>query len=326
MKKRIKRKNSSLISTAGRQVPLNGTVSSVNRDPKQKETLQEHPVFREARICLQTGYFEGVLNRTSQLAISYSGSRNSRLHLEWLARVYLGGTKNPSHRLTLDVQPLLSVLSGGQGFAEYCFVTLQSNPINAEKIIHELVGYIFQQKGVIVTWHPTALLGLARFAQKNFEDPAPARHLVNLALGFQEYWVLGDLELLADLLINLEAPTALWADWCSKFLQYLLLARKRLVFFEENFQNQTAVQWAYEQENASKDLLGQVIKTGPPELIPFLVKLSPHMGLPSFAEVVVNLFQTPKRSTEITPPYPSWSDLDAIRLRYFWHQVVPKQV
>lgn len=326
MKKGIKRKNLSLISTAGRQGSLNGAVPSIDRDPKKKEPLQEHPVFREARICLQTGYFEGVLNRTSQLAISYSGSRNSRLHLEWLARVYLGGAKSPSHRLTLDVRPLFSALSGGQGVTELCLVTLQSNPINAEKIIHELVGYIFQQKGVIVTWHPTALLRLARFAQKNFEDPALARHLVNLALGFQAYWVLSDLELLADLLINLEAPTALWADWCSKFLQHLLLARKRLAFFEENFQDQIAVQWAYEQENASKDLLGQVIATGPPELIPLLVKLSPHMGVPSFAEVVVNLFQTPKRSTEITPPHSSWSDLDAIRLRYFWHQVVTKPV
>jgi hypothetical protein len=53
-----------------------------------------------------------------------------------------------------------------------------------------------------------------------------------------------------------------------------------------------------------------------------LEKLSPHMDVPAFADVVSKRFRAPETVNVAAPPHSSWFDIDALRLRYFWYDMV----
>ena len=291
---------------------------------KGQDPVDEYTLAQEARICLESGYFEGALARARRLKLAAGAAHDASLFTAWLAGVYLGGASQPSLEQTKAVRPLLELLSGGQGLAEYALNAAEAGKLDAAAAgIRITLETALAQHGVLVTWHPVALLRLADIAVRRLNDAESARQLVNCALGYRAvYVVLDDVERLAELLIALEAPTALWVDWGAILLRHIQFATERRRWFQVELHDQRAAQWASEQDAMSEQVLRRAILHAPLELIPILVRLSPHMDAAKFADVVSNRFRAPKRAVVAAPSHPSWFDVDSLRLRYFWYDML----
>src|SRR5262249_49007868 len=152
-------------------------------------------------------------------------------------------------------------------------------------------------------------------ALRQLNDATSARQLVNCALGFRAvYVVLDDVRRLAELLVALDAPTALWAEWGAILLQHLQFATKRPHWFDKELHDQGAVEWALGQDAASEQVVREAIAHAPPELMPILQQLSRHSDASSFADVIASRFRAPERSNTFSPAHASWFDADALRL------------
>lgn len=291
---------------------------------EQGPSPNENPLVREALMCLKFGFFDGALARARRKETAGAGMRDAGQHIAWFAGVYLGGSSQPSPEQTKAVRPKLKALSGGQGIAEGALYAAAVGRLDAAALgIRETLRFALAQHGVLVTWHPVALLRLAEIALRQLDDVASARQLVNCALGFRTvYVVLDDVNRLAELLVALKAPTALWVEWGAILLRHIQFAAMRPRWFEQELHDPHAVHWASEQDAASEQVLRQAIQSAPPELIPILVKLSPHLDVATFADVVSKRYHAPKRHTASASSQPSWFDPDDLRLRYFWYDML----
>jgi hypothetical protein len=270
------------------------------------------------------GYFEGAIDRARRLQKAGSELRSAAMHIDWIARIYRGGAYLPTKKQTTAIMPMLQSLSGGQGISELALLAADIGRFDvAAAGIRSTLEWALKQHGVLVTWHPVAILRLAEIALRQLHDAVSARNLVNCALGFRGVFaVLEDVKRLAGLLVALAAPRVLWAEWGAILLRHMDFATARTQLFENELHDETAVKWALEQDAASEEVVRDAIQHGPAELIPILESLSPHMGKPRFARIVSNRFEAPKPRVAAAPVDASWFALDALRLRYFWYDML----
>lgn len=290
----------------------------------EKVKSKNNKLFHEAITCLLIGYFEGALIRARKIEMTVPSMYDKGLHISWFAGAYLGGSNLPSAKLNKSFFQILQTLSGGQGIAEGAMVAAETGRLDlAADGIQSTLKTARAQHGVLVMWHPAALLRLAAFSLYQLNDKTTSRYLVNCAIGTRSvYAILDDVKRLSELLVALDAPKALWVDWGAIFLQHIQFANYRVRICEEELHDSRAVQWALEQETASEQVLRNVILNAPIELIPLLKRLSPHMNAEEFVNVVSTRFQAPNSPPPSTLYHSTWFDDDALRFRYFWYDMV----
>ena len=145
---------------------------------------QDEKLLAEARLCLQVGYFAGALQRARRLE-DHPDLRLSARLIGWIARVYSGENRWAAEALTMrDITNALRELAGGQGLAEYVLTATTANATAATAGIEAVLRAADAQHGVLVTWQPTAVLGLATRALER-KDRRSAIFLTSIALGFR---------------------------------------------------------------------------------------------------------------------------------------------
>ena len=273
-------------------------------------TSKEHD---KALMCLQFGFFKGAV----ELGRGWP-------HVSWLARCYLGGSHLDKAALMEPfMDTVLKEMGGGQGLPEVALVrSHQGNEAEVRRLLLMIRLTTEKQHGLIVSYHPSAILRLARIVRDDLGDHDSAVLLVNCALGHRGVYVsLDDVAGLADLMVVVGAPLALWADWCAIFCQHLLWANARIGIFQRELGVPEAITWAREQEVRSEGVLGRMLERAPKEVAQILAKVARHLDLASFAKVVLDRFSG--LGTSQPPPSNSaWHEPDTLRRRYFWLDMV----
>ena len=288
----------------------------------QLHERQEARILQEAKICLEMGYFRGALDRASQLQHLSEFSLSAR-HIAWIARVYLGGDHCARALKMRDVIDQLKKLSGGQGLAEYLWLIKPSNAKNVTAGIQEIFRTADAQHGVFVTWHPSAILCLAELAVDKLADSRSAVLLTNIALGWRSVFVsLADVRRLAKLLIALNAPVCLWADWSNVFVQHMRFATNRAALLRRELQSASdGERWALAEDAASEEVVKSVLAVAPRDSWALLQSLASHLDADGLKEVIRDRFSASSvqgsRSAE-----PLWSEPIALRYRYFWYDMI----
>lgn len=282
---------------------------------------QNESLLAEARLCLHIGYFEGALTRAILLE-RHPGLRPSARLIAWIARVYLGEAHWADALKMTDTIAEIRNLAGGHGLAEYAVAATTASTAAAEAGIKAILKAADSQHGVVITWHPNALLRLATFAMKS-GDKRSAILLASIALGFRQVFVsLADVERLASLLIALDAPVCLWADWSNVLIQHIDFAAARAtVLHPELRDSASVVRWSKAEEAASEGVVRSVLATAPREAWEVLQGLAPHLDATPLQSVIKNGF-TPNSSTGRRVPDALWSEPAALRYRYFWYDMI----
>ncbi|MBS1983425.1 MAG: hypothetical protein JST16_04565 [Bdellovibrionales bacterium] len=271
---------------------------------------------------MQVGYFEGALERALRLERHAEFGRSARF-TAWMARVYLGEDHWAEAWAMKDVLKEIKTLSGGQGFGEYVCVGMMSNHDSAAVGIGEMLKIADAQHGVLVLWHPSAIVQLAEFSLRQLRDERTAILLINIALGFRNVFaVLSDLQRLAKLLVELNAPVCIWADWCSAFIQHVQFATNRVSLLRERLhQPRDAERWSLAQDAASEDVARSVIGDAPAEAWVFLISLALHLDAAALGQVVKDSFK-PGSVAGSRGADPIWSAPAVLRYRYFWYDMI----
>ena len=279
----------------------------------------------QAIMYFKFGYFEGSLRICRILENSGTKPREASKHLAWLSRVHLGGNnRNEAFKTTQNAIRSLTQLTGGQGIAEVALLAAHVGQKEiAENGIRKSLETADAQHGVIVTWHPTALLELAQYSLDKLDDRVTSIKLVNCALGFRAVFVvLDDVERLAHLLIKLQAPFALWADWCAIFIRHLSFCTHRARWFANDFGDEKAVLWAQQQDDVSEGVLARILQIAPVQLHELLIEIAPHFDGQGFADVLRERFPVGGENGGKRANDEIWYQPDVLRLRYFWHDMI----
>ncbi|HEY3739113.1 MAG TPA: hypothetical protein VGL53_04675 [Bryobacteraceae bacterium] len=279
-------------------------------------------ILEEARFCLQVGYFRGALDRANKLDRHLELGKSAR-YVAWIARVYLGTEHYEDATAMRDIITAIRGLSGGQGLAEYACALSPANQAAAHKGIQELLAVADRQHGVLITWHPTAILRLAEFALNVLGNVKFASMLTNVALGFRAVFAsLSDVKLLARLLSALNAPACLWADWCNVLVQHIHFATSRSIFVKDNLQSSAdAEQWSRAEDAASENVVRSVLTTAPHEVWGILCGIAPHLVASDLGRVIEQRF-TPNPIPTSRGAESIWSEPNALRYRYFWYDMI----
>ena len=285
------------------------------------ESQDPENLLRESRICLQMGFFWGALERSLQLQRHPELGQSAR-QIAWIARTYLGG--DDAHD-ALEMRDVLDSLNsyGGQGLAESAFLVKTIRPKAVASAILEIFKAADSQHGVIVTWHPTAILRLAEHALIEGSDLQAAVFLTSIALGHRSIFVsLEDVQRLAKLLIELEAPICLWADWCCIFIQHIRFATLRAGILAKDLHNPLeAERWSLAEDAASEEVLVSVLAQAPLEVWELIHSLALHLEVPDFSDVIKTRFSASDIAGDRKPSL-LWSNPASLRYRYFWYDMV----
>lgn len=289
---------------------------------RQFPKLQVAEILAQARLCLQMGYFKGALERALRLQHDPKLGLSAR-HIAWLARVYLGEEYVADAVRMRDVLAEIEKLYGGQGLAEYAWLAAMSNPTAGDKAIQQIFLAADAQHGVLVTWHPTAILHLAEFAFAELKNPRSAVLLTSIALGFRSVFVsLADVDRLARLLMVLDAPVSLWADWSNVLIQHMHFATNRAASARNEARNiNDAEGWALAEDAASEQVVKSVLADAPNESWAILQSLAPHLDAAQLGEIIKDHI-TPNQVAGRRGAEQLWSEPNALRYRYFWYDMI----
>jgi hypothetical protein len=289
---------------------------------RQFRERQDAGILEEGRLCLKVGYFEGALERALQLQEHPELGVSAR-YIAWIARVYLGEAHWADAMKMREVIAEVKKLYGGQGIAEYVCLVIASKANLASEGIQMIFRAADAQHGVLVTWHPTAILYLAEFAFAKLKDSRSAVLLTSIAMGFRPIFVsLSDVHRLAKLLIVLNAPVCLWADWCSVLIQHLHFATARTGVLRSELRTPgESERWSLAQDAASEEMVQSVLAVAPSEAWALLQSLAPHFDAAEFGEVVKDRF-IPSSVAGARSAEPLWSEPIALRYRYFWYDML----
>ena len=96
-------------------------------------------------------------------------------------------------------------------------------------------------------------------------DKRSAILLTSIALGFRPVFVsLTDVERLATLLIALDAPLCLWADWSNVLIQHIHFANARADELHGKLRDAaSAVRWSEAEDAASEGVVRSVLAGRP---------------------------------------------------------------
>ncbi|MFL6450443.1 MAG: hypothetical protein ACJ746_22595 [Bryobacteraceae bacterium] len=291
---------------------------------QQHRDKREARLLEDGRLCLQLGYFQGALNASSQIRQNSDWADSADL-IKWIARIYLGERHWAEASQMTQTMAMLKQLRGGVGFAECaCLSTRMFETHVVARHLQEVLQLIDDQHGVLVTWHPSAVLCLAEYARQS-KDLKSAISLTNIALGFRSVFVsLADVRRLASLLICLRAPAALWADWCSICIQHLRFAGHRPAIFRSKLAtSKDAESWALSEARNSEQILRAVLAQAPREAWTLLQKVAPQLyeAGSHLAHDVRSRFAP----SEVAGPAVAdhlWSEERSLRYRYFWYDMI----
>lgn len=264
-------------------------------------------ILQEARFCLEVGYFHGALDRALRLRNHPELGLSAR-HVAWIARVYLGRLHWPDALNMRDVIAKVAKLYGGQGAAELCCIMQPSHPDSTADGVRQVLRMADAQHGVLATWHPKAILWLAEHALSKLRDPHSATLLTNLALGWHSvYASLDDVHKLASLLAALNAPTYLWADWCSILVAHIKFSTARPSMLNQTLQDpRDAVRWASAEDAASEGVVESVLGVAPEDVWTMLWSVAPHLDAPKLGTVIKTGFKA-SDLPRIRDVLPVWS-------------------
>jgi hypothetical protein len=287
---------------------------------RQFRKLQGAEILEQARLYVQTGYFKGALERALQLEHDPKFGQSAR-HIAWIARVYLGKEHAAEAVRMRDVLGELRKLYGGQGLAEYAWLAAMSNPTAGDKAIQQIFLAADAQHGVLVTWHPTAILRLAEFAFAELRDPRSAVLLTSIALGFRSVFVsLADADRLARLLMVLDAPVSLWADWSSVLIQHMHFATNRAALPQNDAREPSDAEvWALAEDAASEQVVKSVLAVAPNDTWAILQSLALHLDAAQLGEMIKERFP-PSQVAGRRGAEQLWSE--PLRYRYFWYDTI----
>lgn len=122
--------------------------------------VEETRLLDEARLCPNFGYFSGAVERASRLEHHLELGRSARF-TAWMARVYLGEEHWADALNSEEVLEDIKLLYGRQGIPELACLLKDRNPKAAVAGIQSIFETANAQHGVLVAWHPTAILRLA---------------------------------------------------------------------------------------------------------------------------------------------------------------------
>ena len=287
-------------------------------------TNDSKSLLDQAMVYLQLGYFEGAIRVCRILELRGNKPRESCAHIAWLARIYHGGTAR-DHALTMkSMIKKLSKLQGGQGFAELALLRYYSGNIeHLASDISNILKIADEQHGVIVTWHPTALIELAELALVNLNDRLSAIRILNCALSFRAvYVVLEDVDRLGDLLCKLNAPFSLWADWCSIFIRHIVFCSRRAQMFGHEFGDEKAVNWSYHQDAASEDVLVKILRIAPAQVKKLIIETARHSGKHELSIILSDRYSQIGNEFDTHQIEEIWIDQKVLRTRYFWYDMI----
>jgi len=293
----------------------------------KKGENEKQDVFKEALFYFQIGHFQEVVRLCQKLRMrGVIKDDPAFLQLEWLALVYLGSANSPSLQQTEVARKILSSLpgGGGAGLPEYALALLERGQRSIDPIDVTL-DVALAQHGVVSTYHPSALLRLAIIASESFNDTIRAGMLLNCCLGFRGVFVsLADVENLAVLLVSLEAPFSIWADWCAIFVRHLKFATVRQKFIKTETGDPKAIAWAVSENARSEQVLEKILSVAPVGTLQLLKQLAKHTDAEPLAEVIESKFSLKIGTPTSTQPNKLWFDPNVLRLRYFWHDMLPE--
>ena len=232
-------------------------------------SLRSHEqVLDQARRYLQWGCFAGA----EALALKAAGTLTGNLRLRarriaWFAQVNQG-TPEALQRAGTGVGELeawMKTRRGGEGMVERVFVLHHTQTSHClEQAVDALIQTARRQGGRLILYHPGALLRLASDFLRETSDVETAIRLVNLVLGYRSVFVsLQDVRLLGKLLVRVQAPEAVWMRWAWIFVRHIHLASHRARFFQEEFQDSEASEWAHREDHASLDVLREILGAAP---------------------------------------------------------------
>jgi len=279
------------------------------------------PRLDSAITYLKVGYFEGALRQCRKLENSGEERRLASSHVAWLARVHLGGHHRLDAAKMMGIPQILAKLSGGQDSPEFAVCLAASGqPEQAASVVRDILKVLAAQHGILTAGHPTALLELAESALDKGENHV-ALSFTSVALGHRAFFVvLQDVERLARLLLRLRAPFPLWADWSAILLQHISFSHSRTTWFPHD---KKATQWARDQDSESEKVLRRALEMGPVFLRDLLVRLAPHLNHDGLVTVLQDSFPPGSEGGYMPSTDPSWYDSQAIRSRFFWHDMIP---
>jgi hypothetical protein len=294
-----------------------------HNEMKKATDKQLDTFLANARFYLEVGYFDGALQICKDLERHSEKYKKKSFHIAWLTRIYLGGKHRNDALKMLDIISVVNIY-GVQCLTECAVLAAHvGEPKLLAYLIERILHVAKEQHGVLVLFHPSALLELAEFALDKLQDKASALKLVNCALGFRAvFMVLSDVERLGGLLSKLKAPLPLWADWAAIYVQHIKFCSQRPQLFHR-MGDQIAVKWALAQDQASEGVLSRTIKVGPPRLLELLIRIAPQLGAAAFATVLENKqWHCMEVEGSYTPADAIWFDPEILKLRYFWFDML----
>lgn len=295
----------------------------------------KHPLLLQALECFHWGYFEGAVNRCEKLETLSYDLTVACSGVAWLSRVCSGRRDwHDDARHSRYLNDLIQRGVGGQSAAELMWLFFNywkegywefPNGVKIEQKspFEQVVAFIEKQHGVLVGFHPTAILSLAELACRQDASVDYAVTFVSCALGWRTpYADVADVERLAKLLVKLKAPITLWADWATIFLKHIKLSHFRASVSAQILDASDFRDWAKMQDFESEHVLLRVLSVAPSQLSEILKKLSSHVGMNSFANVLENRewpngIEYLYRSSALR-----WYCSPNINARYFWFDML----
>ncbi len=311
------------------------------RAPAQDEP-RDNSLLAEAIECFRYGFFDGAIARCERLELTSPKLEASCAAVAWFSRVYSGREEHLANaRRSRFVKQVISAGQGGTGAAEVawlysdCWDGKQWRLPNGDTLqqkgpFHQVLSFIDSQHGVLVSFHPTAVVRLARLAVESSQSQI-AKSLVNSVLGWRSAIASGaDLKELAILMADLGAPTFLWADWADFFYQHVQLCDALASHSSEFVDAEDFASWAAAQNREPEHILARVLTLAPPELPAVMAAMNPHFGWEGFEEAIAKVvadnsqshLATARRSETITAEDLSWYGHPDIRTRYFWFDML----
>jgi hypothetical protein len=291
---------------------------------KHKNKSKLDKSFKNALHCFQAAYFEGAQRYCRELETAPGKGSKGAFQIAWLSSLYSNGLW---HRQDNRQQKAISMFlgfQGGQGMAEILVSALGTNTSGIKEAIEKILEVARRQNGVVISWYPSAYLRLATFARHSLKSDDLATRLVCIALSYRPVFAnLDDVQQLGNLLLELRAPTALWADWCAIFVRHVSVCSMRPKVFQQTLGDKRAVLWACAEDARSEDVLRRLLAKAPPETHDILCEYAEQAGMSSFASVIKEKFTRLEPLTvQGVANTHIWWDSDAMSLRYFWYDML----
>jgi len=295
----------------------------------------ENPLLLEAIECFRYGYYEGAVQRCEKLESLSLDLEIACSSVAWLSRVCSGQEcHHEVARKSSYTKRIIESGPGGQAAAELSWLYFDcwkgehwkfpnGATLEQKGPFQQVLSFIENQHGVLAGHHPTAILALAELATADSATYEIARNLLCCSLSWRTpYAEVADVEHLAELMVKLRAPVALWADWAAVFLKHVKISQVRDQESDEIVASEDFCGWAAEQNRESESVLKRVLSIGPEQLIDIIRGISPHVGGEELMAVLGERDWPMGKQGTYAPIAQTWHGKSNIKTRYVWYDML----